>query len=105
MLAAALLPVGVPARVIMRYTPHNVAARTRATAVGAALRARGLDVADPVGSSTLIRSSRITFFYSDDLASAREIAVILGTFGSPQARSPDNQPFPRPGTIEVSVAG
>ena len=98
-------PEGVPARVVLRYARGSEAARTRAIALRLTLQAQGFDVTDPVNGPAAIVANGVTFFYREDQSSANRIAGVLATSGPIQSHLPANDPLPRPGTIEVAVAG
>ena len=98
-------PEGVPARVVLRYARGSEAARTRAIALRLTLQAQGFDVTDPVNGPSGIVANGVTFFYREDQSSASRIAGVLATSGPIQSHLPANDPLPRPGTIEVAVAG
>lgn len=100
------LPVGAPARITIRYSVENAAARQRASDLARGLSEQGLDVAGPVASPGRIASSTVSYFYAEDRPGA-EIAVrVLGpTWKIMQQRMPTREPFPRPGAIELAVAG
>ena len=69
------------------------------------LQAQGLDVADPVDAFHGIAANVVTYFYHEDESKANRIAGVLATFGPVHNRRPANDELPRPGTIEVAVAG
>lgn len=100
------LPVGAPARITIRYSVENAAARQRASDLARGLSEQGLDVAGPVSSPGRIASSTVGYFYAEDRPGA-EIAVrVLGpTWKLVQQRMPTREPFPRPGALELAVAG
>lgn len=100
------LPVGAPARIVIRYSLENAVALQRATDLARALAEQGLDVADPVSSSEHIASSTVSYFYLDDRPDAEVAARGLGAAWKPvQQRLPQREPFPRPGALELAVAG
>ena len=100
------LPIGAPARITVRYPVENSAARQRAIDLVRGLGEQGLDGADPVASLGRIGNSTVSYFYVEDRPGA-EIAVrVLGPAWKPvQQRLPTREPFPRPGTLELAVAG
>ena len=100
------LPVGAPARITIRYFIENAAARQRASDLARGLSEQGLDVAGPVSSPARIASSTVGYFYAEDRLGA-EIAVrALGpAWRLVQQRMPTREPFPRPGALELAVAG
>ncbi len=99
------LPKDVPARLVLRYTLHSPSARTKALNISQTLRAQGFDVAEPVGSTALTAANAVTFFYDEDQSNADRVAKILVVSEPVRGRLMKDAPFPRPGTIEVSVAG
>ncbi len=104
------LPQDALPHVILQYARGSASARARATTLGLTLRARGLEVADTIAASAGIAASNVGFFYADDRRSAQRIASDLTPSGLPalrpiQRRVPANGPLPRPGTIEVGIAG
>lgn len=100
------LPVGAPARITIRYFAENAAARQRASDLARGLSEQGLDVTGPVSSPGRIASSTVGYFYVEDRLGA-EIAVrALGpAWKLVQQRMPTREPFPRPGALELAVAG
>ncbi len=100
------LPRAAEARVSLLYARDSAAARERAVVFREALRARGIDVADPVPVTASIESDRVLYYYAEDKGSAERIANGLVRSG-PVRRKLGKQaaPPPKPGTIEVSVAG
>lgn len=100
------LPVGAPARIIIRYSSENAVALQRATDLARGLTEQGLDVADLVSSSERIASSTVSYFYLEDRPDAEIAARGLGAAWKPvQQRLPQREPFPRPGALELAVAG
>lgn len=100
------LPVGAPARIVIRYTLENAVALQRATALARGLTEQGLDVADLVASPERIVSSTVSYFYLEDRPDAEIAARGLGPAWRPvQQRLPAREPFPRPGALELAVAG
>jgi len=100
------LPVGAPARIIIRYSVENPVALQRATDLARGLTEQGLDVADLVASSEHIVSSTVSYFYLEDRPDAEVAARGLGpAWRSIQQRLPTREPFPRPGALELAVAG
>ena len=102
---ATLLPEEPPVHVILRYSHGSEAAKTRAIALRATLQAQGLDVADPVDSPRGIAVNGVTYFYHEDESKANRVAGVLATFGPVRNHRTANEELPRPGTIEVAVAG
>lgn len=100
------LPVGAPARIVIRYFLENAVARQRATDLAHGLSEQGLDVADLIASSERIASSTVSYFYLEDRPGAEIAARGLGpAWKSVQQRLPTREPFPRPGALELAVAG
>lgn len=100
------LPVGAPARIVIRYFSENAAARARATDLAHGLGEQGLDVADLVASPERIANSTVSYFYLEDRPGAEIAARGLGpAWRSVQQRLPVREPFPRPGALELAVAG
>ncbi len=100
--SAAGLPDGLPAHVVLRYARDNGPARARAQALRLSLQAQGLDVSDPVGAS--VPMDRVTYFYGEDQRTADRVAGVVDASRPVQSR-PGHGPLPRPGTIEVAIAG
>ena len=100
------LPFGAPVRIAIRYPVGNAAARQRANGLARGLSEQGLDVADPVASPERIASSTVSYFYAEDRPGAEIAARVLGpTWKLVQQRLPTREPFPRPGALELAVAG
>ena len=100
------LPFGALARITIRYPVENAAARQRATDLARGLSEQGLDVSDPVASPGRIASSIVGYFYAEDRPGAEIAARALGPAWKPvQQRLPTREPFPRPGALELAVAG
>ena len=100
------LPVGAPARIVIRYSVENAVSLQRATELARGLAEQGLDVADLVASSERIVSSTVSYFYLEDRPDAEIAARGLGPTWRPvQQRLPTREPFPRPGALELAVAG
>ncbi len=100
---AAVPFAGVPARVVLRYSRDSAAARMRAANLAETLRAQGFGVADPTAAPAA--ASSVTFFYAEDRSSAERVASDLAVPRPVQRRVPVTEAQPRPGTIEVMVAG
>lgn len=100
------LPVGAPSRIIIRFSAEDAAARQRASDLARGLSGQGLDVVGPIASPGRIASSTVGYFYAEDRPGA-EIAVrVLGpAWKLVQQRMPTREPFPRPGALELAVAG
>lgn len=102
----ARLPVGAPARITIRYPAENTAARQHASDLARGLSEQGLDVVDLVASPGHIASSTVSYFYMEDRPGAEIAARVLGPAWKPvQQRLPAREPFPRPGALELAVAG
>lgn len=100
------LPVGAPARIVIRYSLENAVARARATDLAHGLSEQGLDIADLVASPERITNSTVSYFYFEDRPGAEIAARGLGpAWRSVQQRLPLREPFPRPGALELAVAG
>lgn len=100
------LPVGAPARITIRYPVENAAARQRATDLARGLSEQGLDVVAPVASPGRIASSTVSYFYAEDRPGAEIAARVLGpVWKLVQQRLPTREPFPRPGALELAIAG
>ncbi len=100
------LPFGAPARITIRYPVENAAARQRANDLARGLSEQGLDVDDPVASQGRIASSTVRYFYAEDRPGAEIAARVLGpTWKLVQQRLPTREPLPRPGALELAVAG
>jgi len=102
---AVALPSGLSARVILHYARGSASARTRAAALAQTLRARGLEMANPVDVPATVATSGVIFFYADDRRSAEWISDSLGGPKPVQRRPAAGLPLPPPGTIEVAIAG
>lgn len=100
------LPVGAPSRITIRFSAEDAAARQRAGDLARGLSGQGLDVVGPIASPGRIASSTVGYFYAEDRPGA-EIAVrVLGpAWKLVQQRMPTREPFPRPGALELAVAG
>lgn len=100
------LPSGAPARIVIRYPMDNPAARQRAADLARGLTEQGLDVADLVATPERITASTVSYFYIEDRPGAEIAARALGPAWKPvQQRLPAHEPYPRPGAIELAVAG
>ncbi len=102
---AGVLPEDPPAHVILRYSHGSQAAKTRAIALRLTLQAQGIDVADPVDAPRGIAVNGVTYFYHEDESKANRVAGVLATYGPVRNHRNANEELPRPGTIEVAVAG
>ncbi len=102
---ATALPDGAIVRVVLRYAHGSTSARTRALAYGLALRAHGLEVADPVAASAGTTASGVGYFYAGDRHSADRVAGDLALPEAVQRRLPANGALPRPGTVDIGIAG
>ena len=100
------LPLGAPARITIRYPVGNTAARQRATDLARGLSEQGLDVADPVPSPGRVSGSTVGYFYAEDRPGAEIAASVLGpAWKLVQQKLPTREPLPRPGALELTVAG
>lgn len=100
------LPVGAPARITIRYPAENAAARQRAGDLARGLSEQGLEVTGPVASPGRIASSTVSYFYAEDRPGAEIAARVLGPEWRPvQKRLPTREPLPRPGALELAIAG
>ncbi len=100
-----ILPSNAPAHVILRYSHNSSSARTHAFALRQTLQAQGLDVDDPIDASHGIAVNGVTYFYYEDENQANHVANVLALVGPVHNHRPSNEELPRPGTIEVAVAG
>ena len=104
--ADSRLPFGAPARITIRYFAEDAAARQRAVDLARGLGEQGLDVADPVASPGRIASSIVSYFYAEDRPGAEIAARVLGpTWKLVQQRPSTRESFPRPGALELAIAG
>jgi hypothetical protein len=100
------LPVGAPARITILYPAENAAARQRASDLARGLSEQGLDVVGPTVSPGRVASSTVGYFYAEDRPGAEIAARALGpAWKLVQQRLPVREPFPRPGALELAVAG
>lgn len=100
------LPVGAPARITIRYPAESMVARQHASDLARGLSEQGLDVADLVASPGRIASNTVSYFYLEDRPGAEIAARVLGPAWKPvQRRLPAREPFPRPGALELAIAG
>ena len=104
--ADSRLPLGALARITIRYPVENTAARQRATDLARGLSEQGLDVADPVASAGRIANSTVSYFFAEDRPKAEIAGLALGpAWKLVQQRLPTREPFPRPGALELAIAG
>lgn len=99
--ASQPLPAGDPIRVVLVYPRGNTAAAKQGAEVARALRADGLQVADPVPIAPQWAKHSIRYYFIQDANAAAEIARRLrGEYGvAKMVRSQRHLP----GTIEVAV--
>ncbi len=104
--AMVVLADATAPRVLLLYPRGDAAARARAAEAAQALRAQGVDAADPQPAARTRRQPGIGYFFGDDLDSAREIArKLAGRFdpGRVEALPMPSAP-PPPGTLEILLA-
>jgi len=100
------LPAAGPSRVIIRYSKDDPIARQHAIRLARALNEQGLEVAEPVASPGRIASNTVSYFYNEDRPGAEIAARVLGSWWKAvQQRLPAREPFPRPGALELALAG
>jgi len=100
------LPAGAPSRVVIRYSKDDPIARQHAIGLARALNEQGLEVAEPVASPGRIASNTVSYFYNEDRPGAEIAARVLGLWWKAvQQRLPAREPFPRPGALELALAG
>jgi len=104
--AAPGLPSGVLPHVVLSYWQGDPAAERRASEIARTLRAAGIAANDPVPVLQRIAEPGIAYFFAEDRAGAAEIGRALGgTYGEGRSASlQQDEPLPRPGTIELQVA-
>jgi hypothetical protein len=101
--AAATLPDGMPARVLIRYLRNNADARQRAESLANALTRQGVEVADLRESAGVVRTG-VSFSYAPDEAIAQEVGRLAGV--TPVRRpQPKDDLMARPGTVELNLSG
>jgi hypothetical protein len=101
--AAATLPDGMPARVLIRYLRNNADARQRAESLANALTRQGVEVADLRESAGVVRTG-LSFSYAPDEAIAQQVGRLVGV--APVRRpQPKDDLMVRPGTVELNLSG
>ena len=100
--AAATLPEGMPARVLIRYLRNNADARRRAESLANALTTQGVEVADLRESAGAIRTE-LSFSYAPDEAIALRVGRLAG-IGPVRRPQPKDGLMARPGTVELSIS-
>jgi hypothetical protein len=101
--AAATLPDGMPARVLIRYLRNNADARQRAESLANALTRQGVEVADLRESAGVVRTG-LSFSYAPDEAIAQQVGRLAGV--TPVRRpQPKDDLMARPGTVELNLSG
>ena len=101
--AVATLPVGTPARVLIRYLTNNPDARVEAETVANALARQGVEVADLRESRSSLRTE-LRFSYAPDETIAQQIGRVVGV--APLRRVPPKDGLMvRPGTVELDLSG
>lgn len=104
--ADSRLPLGAPARITIRYFAEDAAARQRATDLARGLGEQGLDVADLVASPGRVTSNAVSYVYAEDRPGAEIAARVLGpAWKVVQQRPSARESLPRPGALELAVAG
>lgn len=100
------LPADIPAKITIRYYSNNIAARQRAIELSRGLSEQGLDVADVVATSERIAANAVSYFYAEDKPGAEIAARGLGSeWTLTQRRIAPREAMPRPGALELAVAG
>ena len=100
--AAATLPDGMPARVLIRYLRNNADARQRAESLANALTRQGVEVADLRESAGVVRTG-LSFSYAPDEAIAQQVGRLAGV--TPVRRpQPKDDLMARPGTVELNLS-
>jgi trimeric autotransporter adhesin len=97
------LPEGMPARVLIRYAGHSIDARRRAEDLASTFAAHGLEVAD-LREIVAPTQTRLSFSYAPDEALASRIGRLAGVAPVRQPLPKDGL-LPRPGTVELVLAG
>jgi hypothetical protein len=100
--ATALLPDGMPPRVLIRYDGSSAEARRRAETFAKSLAEQGYEIADVRNVTSPIRSE-LRFSYAPDEAVALRIGDLAGV-KPVRAPSPKVGLMTRPGLIELSVS-
>ena len=101
--ALALLPEGMPPRVLIRYWGSSAEARRRAEGLAKALIGQGVDVADVRESAAPIRTE-LSFSYAPDQAIAQQVGRLTGIPPTRAALTKDGL-MARPGTVQLSISG
>lgn len=104
--SASGLPSGVVPHVVLSYWQGDPEAEQRAREVARTLRTAGIVANDPVPVLQRIAEPGLAYFFSEDRAGAAEVSRALGgAFGEGRAASlRQDEPLPRPGTIELQIA-
>ena len=101
--ALASLPVGMPARVLIRHLTNSADARAQAEKLANALARQGIEVVDLRESRGAVRTE-LNFSYAPDAAIAQQIGDLIGV--APVRRpQPKDGLMVRPGTVELSLSG
>jgi hypothetical protein len=101
--ALALLPEGMPPRVLIRYLGSSAEVRRRAEGLAKALIGQGVDVADVRESRAPIRTE-LSFSYAPDQAIAQQVGRLTGIPPTRAALTKDGL-MARPGTVQLSISG
>jgi hypothetical protein len=101
--ALALLPEGMPPRVLIRYLGSSAEARRRAEGLAKALIGQGVDVADVRESAAPIRTE-LSFSYAPDQAIAQQVGRLTGIPPTRAALTKDGL-MAQPGTVQLSISG
>jgi len=99
------LPSNVPPRITIRYPARDAVARQRAIDLARGLSNQGLGVTDLVESSTRVTVNTVSYFYVEDQLGATIAARGLGPDWRLVQRRITQRPIPRPGAMELAVAG
>jgi hypothetical protein len=100
--ATALLPRGMPPRVLIRYDGYSAEAHRRAETFAKALAEQGYEIADVRKVASPVRSE-LRFSYAPDEAVALHIGDLAG-IKPVRAPSPTVGLMARPGLIELNVS-
>jgi hypothetical protein len=101
--ASALLPAGMPPRVLIRYSGSSAEVRGRAEGLAKALIGQGVDVVDFRESAAPIRTE-LSFSYAPDQAFAQQVGRLTGIPPTRAALTKDGL-MARPGTVQLSISG
>ena len=101
--AARSLPAGVQPRVLISYRRDSAAAKRRGEDLASLLHSQGLDVQGPVADPSRLTDFAVDYFFTNDAATAASIADEAGESGRAQLLAPAT--LPRPGTIQILIAG